>query len=70
MITYPHETPPAAGETILVAPGIYWIRMPLPFALNHINLWLLEDIDEDGAGWTIVDTGYGVAATQPHVATR
>ena len=63
MITYPHETPPAAGESICVAPGIYWIRMPLPFALNHINLWLLEDSDEHGDGWTIVDTGYGVAAT-------
>ena len=37
--------------------------MPLPFALNHINLWLLEDSDEHGDGWTIVDTGYGVAAT-------
>ncbi|MEQ1518315.1 MAG: MBL fold metallo-hydrolase, partial [Usitatibacteraceae bacterium] len=47
----------------LVAPGIYWIRMPLPFALNHINLWLLEDEDEDGLGWTIVDTGYGVPTT-------
>ncbi|HET7728835.1 MAG TPA: MBL fold metallo-hydrolase [Usitatibacter sp.] len=33
--------------------------MPLPFALDHINLWLLED----GDGWTIVDTGYGVEAT-------
>ena len=63
MIAYPHEIPPAAGESILVAPGIYWIRMPLPFALNHINLWLLEDNDEHGEGWTIVDTGYGVAAT-------
>ncbi len=37
--------------------------MPLPFALNHINLWLLEDNDETGEGWTIVDTGYGVDAT-------
>ena len=63
MITYPHETPPAPGESILVAPGIHWIRMPLPFALNHINLWLLEDSDENGEGWTIVDTGYGIAAT-------
>ena len=63
MITYPHEIPPAAGESILVAPGIYWIRMPLPFKLDHINLWLLEDNDADGDGWTIVDTGYGVAGT-------
>ena len=36
-----------------VSPGVYWLRMPLPFALNHINLWALED----GDGWTLVDTG-------------
>lgn len=36
------------------APGIFWLRMPLPFALDHINLWLLRD----GAGWCVVDTGY------------
>ena len=63
MIAYPHEVPPAAGEAIPVADGIFWIRMPLPFALNHINLWLLADHDEQGACWTIVDTGYGVVAT-------
>jgi glyoxylase-like metal-dependent hydrolase (beta-lactamase superfamily II) len=34
--------------------------MPLPFALDHINLWLLED----GPGWTIVDTGYAMAETK------
>lgn len=50
---YVFEGEPALGETMLVAPGIHWLRMPLPFALNHINLWLLED----GDGWTIVDTG-------------
>jgi glyoxylase-like metal-dependent hydrolase (beta-lactamase superfamily II) len=38
-----------------VAPGIHWLRMPLPFVLDHINLWLLAD----GDGWTIVDTGFG-----------
>ena len=53
---YPFATPPAAGETFAVAPGIHWLRMPLPFALNHINLWLLEDDD----GWTIVDTGFAL----------
>lgn len=58
-IQYPHETPPAPGEAITVAPGIHWIRMPLPFALDHINLWVLEDDD----GYTLVDTGYGVEAT-------
>jgi glyoxylase-like metal-dependent hydrolase (beta-lactamase superfamily II) len=41
---------------MLVAPGILWLRMPLPFSLGHINLWLLED---DG-GWTIVDTGVDI----------
>ena len=44
------------GETLEVASGIHWVRMPLPFALNHINLWLLKD----GDGWTVVDTGYNV----------
>ena len=42
-----------------MADGIWWIRMPLPFALDHINLWILED----GDGFTLVDTGYGVEAT-------
>src|SRR3954467_8255064 len=34
--------------------------MPLPFQLNHINLWLLED----GEGWTIIDCGIGNAETR------
>jgi glyoxylase-like metal-dependent hydrolase (beta-lactamase superfamily II) len=50
---------PGPGEAIAVADGVWWIRMPLPFALDHINLWLLED----GDGWTLVDTGFGVQAT-------
>jgi glyoxylase-like metal-dependent hydrolase (beta-lactamase superfamily II) len=53
----PVATPPRPGETLAIAPGVWWLRMPLPFALDHINLWLLED----GAGWTIVDTGYAMA---------
>lgn len=48
------------GETREVAPGIHWLRMPLPFALNHINLWLLAD----GDGWTVVDSGYNSAETR------
>lgn len=48
------------GETAEVAPGVHWVRMPLPFALDHINLWLLAD----GDGWTVVDTGYNVEETR------
>ncbi len=51
-LSYPIEAP-EIGETVEVAPGIYWLRLPLPFHLNHINLWLLED----GDGWTVIDTG-------------
>jgi glyoxylase-like metal-dependent hydrolase (beta-lactamase superfamily II) len=50
---------PLAGGTLDVAPGVKWIRMGLPFALDHINLWLLRD-ELDGPqgtvqGWTVVD---------------
>ena len=48
------------GETLPIAPGVLWLRMPLPFALDHINLWLIED----GPGWTIVDTGYAMPETK------
>lgn len=51
---FPFPNPPQAGERIEVAPGVFWVRMPLPFQLDHINLWLLRD----GDGWTIVDTGF------------
>jgi glyoxylase-like metal-dependent hydrolase (beta-lactamase superfamily II) len=60
ILDYPHGTPPGPGEAIEVAPRILWVRMPLPFALDHINLWLLADDD----GWTLVDCGYGSDATR------
>src|SRR5438094_755857 len=59
-LDHPWTEPPAPAEMRAVAPGIYWLRMPLPFQLNHINLWLLED----GPGWTIVDTGVGLDDTR------
>jgi len=48
---------PEVGSSIEVAPGIRWIRMRLPFALDHINLWLLRDEIDGVSGWTIVDCG-------------
>ena len=65
-LEFPHADPPAAGETIEVAPGVLWLRMPLPFALDHINLWLLREDD----GHALVDTGFGNAATRALWATH
>jgi glyoxylase-like metal-dependent hydrolase (beta-lactamase superfamily II) len=48
---------PAPGTAIDVAPGVRWLRMGLPFALDHINLWLLRDVQDGIEGWTIVDCG-------------
>ncbi len=53
-LAYPFgDETPATGETMEIAPGIFWVRMPLPFSLKWINLWLIDD----GGEWTIVDTG-------------
>jgi len=59
-LEFPFPAPPNAGEAREVAPGVFWLRMPLPFALDHINLWLLAD----GDGWTQIDSGYGDAPTR------
>lgn len=58
----PFPEAPAYGTPTEVQPGVWWIRMPLPFALNHINLWLLED----GAGYTLVDTGVATPEVKAH----
>ncbi|HLS82014.1 MAG TPA: MBL fold metallo-hydrolase [Steroidobacter sp.] len=60
-LTYPFKPPACNGERIDVVPGcIQWLRMPLPMALNHINLYLVRD----GAGWRIIDTGFDTAVTR------
>ena len=59
------DTLPAVGAAIELAPGVRWLRMPLPFALDHINLWLLRDRDESGrAGWAVIDCGVANDATR------
>ena len=57
-VTAPIVTPfpdaPAPGEAQEIADGVLWIRLPLPMALDHVNVYALDD----GDGWTIVDTGF------------
>lgn len=57
-------TVPAPGSCLDVAPGVRWLRMGLPFALDHINLWLLRDRQQGADGWTIVDCGIANEATR------
>ena len=52
-LLYPFPDPPAEGQAVKVAEGILWLRLPLPGALDHVNAHALDD----GASWTIVDTG-------------
>lgn len=60
-LVYPFDdTLPASGEALEVAPGVRWVRMGLPFALNHVNLWLVDD----GDGWAVIDCGIANDATR------
>ncbi|SFR58944.1 Glyoxylase, beta-lactamase superfamily II [Yoonia tamlensis] len=60
MIRYPFETPPAKGTATEVAPGVLWMRLPLPMALDHVNVYALDD----GDGWTVIDTGFASKTTR------
>lgn len=48
-----HDHVPKKGSVTEMRPGLLWARLPLPFRLDHINVWLLDD----GDGWTVIDTG-------------
>jgi glyoxylase-like metal-dependent hydrolase (beta-lactamase superfamily II) len=59
-LTYPLDEKPEIGGTVEIVPGVRWLRLPLPFMLNHINVWLLRD----GDGWALVDTGIFTKTTR------
>ncbi len=59
-LVYPFHSPPPSGESVEIAPGVRWLRMRLPFQLDHINLWLIDC----GDSWCAVDTGFADDATR------
>jgi len=63
-LQYPWNEPPAAGDWLTLRPGVHWVRMPLPFALDHINLWVLDDEIDGRAGYTLIDCGITSDATK------
>jgi glyoxylase-like metal-dependent hydrolase (beta-lactamase superfamily II) len=54
-LTFPIAIPPAPGSITDIAPGIRWLRLPLPYRLDHVNIYLIEN----EGGWTALDTGLG-----------
>ena len=61
-LQYPFENLPGEAEPIEVADGVFWVRMTLPYNLDHINLWLLRD----GDGWTLIDTCVDMDSSRAH----
>ncbi len=59
-LSFPWETPPEPGGFRQVDDGLLWIRLPLPMALDHVNVYALRDPQ----GWTIVDTGLSSRKTK------
>ena len=59
-LVYPFPAVPTPGTWVEIHPDVHWVRMGLPFALDHVNLWLLRGPE----GWTLVDTGFHDAATR------
>src|SRR6201982_3802689 len=54
-LRYPWENHPGHDQIVEVMPGVLWVRLKLPFRLNHVNIYLLADTD----GWTAIDSGFG-----------
>lgn len=59
-IEFPFSAPQPDGEAVTIAPGLLWLRMPMPMQLDHINVYLLRDTD----GWFVVDTGLNTGKTR------
>ena len=60
VLSFPWEQPPERGTAIEVAPGVLWMRLPLPMALDHVNIYAFDE----GDSWTVVDTGFNTRLTR------
>jgi glyoxylase-like metal-dependent hydrolase (beta-lactamase superfamily II) len=57
-LVFPYAQPPPPGALMEIAEGVRWFRLPLPYRLDHVNIYLIQDDD----GWTVLDTGLGTDA--------
>ncbi len=58
-LSYPFSGWPEPGAAVEAAPGVLWMRLPLPMALDHVNVWAIAD----GEGWVVVDAGLRTPAS-------
>ena len=58
------KTLPEPARPVPVADGVLWVRMPLPFKLDHVHLYLLRDHHAGRDGWTVVDCGIASPETR------
>ena len=66
-ITRLFENHPEAGIPQKITDGLGWLYLPLPFRLNHVNIWLLgEGVYEGGVtgDLDVIDAGLGNDATR------
>ena len=59
-LRFPWDAPPPEGEAVEVADGVLWARLPLPMALDHVNVYAFREAD----GWAMVDTGFDTRRTR------
>ncbi len=52
-LTYERASLTVDGEPCELSPGLFGARFALPFALDHVNIWLIAEDD----GWTLIDAG-------------
>ena len=63
-LAFPVPDAPAPGAAVELADGVLWLRMPLPMALDHVNVYALDDRLQGGDGWTLIDTGIDTRKTR------
>lgn len=57
-LVFPFAEPPVFGALTQITRGVQWLRLPLPYRLDHVNIYLIAD----GAGWAVLDSGLGTDA--------
>ncbi|PSL10852.1 glyoxylase-like metal-dependent hydrolase (beta-lactamase superfamily II) [Marinobacterium halophilum] len=59
-LEYPFEKPTESCQLVAISAGVFWARIPMPMALDHINVYVLED----SKGWYLIDTGLNTEASK------